>query len=138
MRSFLFSLVLLCLPHLAMAQENDSQFADYRAYDAYVDKMITTRQWVEFVIHMGGRDEYTAEDLSKIEAQFNQIYPRNFTARTIFREQDLGGNIRREARAYWGGGRYLFFYAILHQRDDFLVVLNFSINTKVEAVMNKF
>ena len=45
-------------------------------------------------------------------------------------EVDLGGGIRQEARAFWGGGRYLFFYAILHQRKDALVVLNFSMNTR--------
>ena len=138
MRFLLFTLLILCLPQLAAAQEADSQFADYRAYDAYVDKMITTRQWVDFVTHMGGRDEYTAEDLAKIEEQFNRLFPRNFAARTIFREDDLGGGMRREARAYWGAGRYLFFYAIMHQRNDMFVVLNFTLDTKVEAIMNKF
>ena len=138
MKSFLLALALLVLPHLAIAQEKDSLFDDYAAYDDYVDKMLTTRQWVAFVQHMGGRDEYSEEDLVKIEKNFNGLFPRNFAARSIFNEQDLGGNIRREARAYWGGGRYLFFYAILHERSDKLIVLNFTLNTKIEAIMNKF
>ena len=122
----------------AVAQNRDSLFDSYQAYDDYVDKMLTTRQWVAFVQHMGGRDEYSPEELSKIEQQFNTLFPTNFTARTIFREEDLGGDIRRESRAYWGGGRYLFFYAILHQRSDDLVVLNFTLNTKIEAIMKKY
>ncbi len=138
MKRIFLALALLCLPQLALAQDKDSIFADYGAYDAYVDKTLTTRQWVTFVQQMGGRDEYSPEELGKIEAQFNALFPRNFTARTIFSQDDLGGNIRREARAFWGGGRYLFFYAILHERDDALVVLNFTLNTKIEKIMDKF
>ena len=80
--------------------------------------MLTTRDWVAFVKHMGGRDEYSEEELAKIEADFNALYPRPFTSVTRFRVTDLGGGIKQEARAYWGGGRYLFFYAIMHERDN--------------------
>ena len=138
MKRIFFALAFLCLPHFALAEEADSIFADYRAYDAYVDRMITTRQWVAFVQKMGGRDEYTDEALANIDKQFSALFPRNFTARTIFNEHDLGGNIRREARMFWGGGRYLFFYAILHERSDALVVLNFTLNTKLDVIMDKF
>ena len=134
MKRIFLLLVFVCLPHGAMAQEQDSIFADHSAYDDYVDKMLTTRQWITFVQKMGGRDEYSPEALTKIEGQFNSIFPRNFTSRTIFHQEDLGGNIRRESRAFWGGGRYLFFYAILHERSDDLVVLNFAINTKMNKL----
>jgi len=138
MKRIFLLLAFMCLPHWAIAQEQDSIFADYSAYDDFVDKMLTTRQWVTFVQKMGGRDEYSPEALTKIKDQFDSIFPRNFTSRTIFNQEDLGGNIRRETRAFWGSGRYLFFYAILHERSDDLVVLNFAINTKIEAIMGKY
>ncbi|MCF3594257.1 hypothetical protein LZG00_09620 [Rhodobacteraceae bacterium LMO-12] len=138
MKRIFLLIAFVCLPHWAMAEEADSLFANYAAYDAYVDKTITTREWSAFVKKMGGRDEYSAEELANIEKQFNALFPRNFTARTIFNEEDLGGNIRREARVFWGGGRYLFFYAIMHERSDALVVLNFTLNTKIEKIMAKF
>jgi hypothetical protein len=120
------------------AQDDDSAFDDYGAYNAYVDRMITTRDWIPFIQQMGGRDEYSTEQLTKIEADFNGLYPRAFTSVSLFREVDLGGGVRQEARAYWGGGRYLFYYAILHERNDKLIVLNFAMNTKVERIMEKF
>ncbi|MDU8926917.1 hypothetical protein RXV86_05935 [Alisedimentitalea sp. MJ-SS2] len=119
-------------------QPGDSKFDSYAKYNAYVDRMLTTREWVPFIKHMGGRDEYTAEQLAKIESDFNRLYPNRFTSVALFRQTDLGGGVSQEARAYWGGGRYLFFYAILHQRNDDLVVLNFALNTKIEAIMEKF
>ena len=136
--ALIFAVTCLALPVAVSAQENDSSFDSYAQYNAYVDRMITTRDWAEFVKRMGGRDEYTEEELAKISSDFNGLYPRAFTSVALFREVDLGGGIRQEARAYWGGGRYLFFYAILHDRNDGLIVLNFAINTKVERIMAKF
>ena len=137
-RLLLAFFVFAAIAARAPAQDDDSFFADYGAYSAYVDKMITTRQFRPFIEKMGGRDEYKPEELAKIDSQLQRLFPGNFTARTVFRELDLGGGIRQEARAFWGAGRYLFFYAILHQRDDALVVLNFSLNTKIEQVMGQF
>ena len=122
----------------AMAQDEDSVFADYGTYSTYVDTMLTSRQWSEFIKHMGGRDEYTEEQLTKIGGDFDRLYPNAFTSRAVFRETDLGGGMKQEARAYWGGGRYLYYYAILHDTGSTLVVLNFSMNSKIEAIMQKF
>lgn len=136
-------LAVICLvlgPTLAKAQDNlpDSLFASYDAYAEFVDKMVSSRQFVPFIQKMGGRDEYTAEQLGEIEQKLTSIFPSNFTSRTVFREESLGGAIRQEGRAYWNGARYLFYYAVLHERGDALVVLNFSLNTKIEVIMNRF
>lgn len=132
---------LLLLPAAVAAQDDagsDSLFETYADYSDYVDKMLYAHDWKPFVQRMGGRDEYSPQELDKIAADFNGLFPKPFTQRTLFREVDLGGGIRQEARAYWGGGRYLFFYAIMHERDDALVVLNFSMNTRVDSIMGKF
>ncbi|MDQ2088603.1 hypothetical protein [Marimonas arenosa] len=136
--ALLLAVSLAVVPLRTTAEERDSLFTDYADYSAYVDRMLTTRAWADFILRMGGRDEYTPQQLTKIAADFDAIYPAAFTQRTLFREVDLGGGIRQEARAYWNGGSYLFYYAILHQRDDALVVLNFSMNSKIEPVMARF
>ncbi len=120
------------------AQEKDSVFKDYADYSAYTDRMITTREWTPFIQRMGGRDEYTVEQLAGISGRFNSIFPSNFTKLSVFLDQDLGGGMRRQIRAYYGPSGYVFFYAIMHQRDDALIVLNFALNTKVEAILEKF
>jgi hypothetical protein len=141
MRHFFTALCLCLLPFLARAQDNlpDSVFADYGQYAAYVDKMVTTRQFVPFIKKMGGADEYTEEELAKIEAQFLRLFPADFTARTVFRQEDLGGGMRQEGRMFWNAGTgYAFYYAVLHERADALVVLNFALNTKIEPIMSRF
>ncbi|MDQ2092775.1 hypothetical protein [Rhodalgimonas zhirmunskyi] len=136
--ALVLSLAFLFASNPARAQEADSIFKDYNAYAAYTDEMIATRQWTPFIQRMGGRDEYTPEQLSGISGRFNSIFRSNFTKRTVFMDQDLGGGMRREIRAYYGPAGYVFFYAIMHAREDSLIVLNFSLNTKVEAIMERF
>lgn len=123
----------------AAAQSADSEFASYEAYASYVDQQLTQRNFIPFIQKMGGRDEYTIEQLKGVNRQLTSIFPANFTSRTLFLEEDLGGDIRREARAYWSErAGYLFFYAILHERRDKVVVLNFAVNTKLEKILAKF
>ncbi len=66
------------------------------------------------------------------------VFPKDFEHTTVFKRVDLGGNIKQEARAFWVGENYVFFYAILHQREDGLVVINFNLNSNVEKIMSKF
>ena len=140
MRPLLFGLSLLVPAATATtAQEaQDSVFADYAAYSRFVDEMITTRQWVPFVQRMGGRDEYTPEQLAGVDSRFDAIFGADFTGRSLFNEHDLGGGIRREGRVYWGPDGYVYFYAIMHDRPGALVVLNFALNTTLEKIMAKF
>jgi len=42
-------------------------------------------------------------------------------------------------RIYWSDKNcYLYDYALLHQRDDGVIVLQFSINTRAEPILGMF
>lgn len=132
-------LILSCLAApAAMAQVRDSVFASYDDYARFVDEKIMTRDFVPLVQVLGGRDEYTAEQLAGVNAQLLNAMPVDFTSVTVFRETDLGGGVRQEARMYWTGELYAFYYAILHDRGDEIVVVNFTLNTSVTEIMSRF
>ncbi|MBM1570354.1 hypothetical protein JQU68_19320, partial [Sulfitobacter mediterraneus] len=52
--------------------------------------------------------------------------------------QDLGGGVSQEARMYWTGKSYCYFYALLHQRENDLVVINFALNSNSTPIMDRF
>lgn len=120
------------------AQTNDSEFRDYADYAAFVDRHIMTRKFTPLIQRLGGRDEYTPEELAGNQRQMEGVWPRNFENVTVFNEQDLGGGIRQEARAYWTGTSYAFFYAMYHQRDDKFVVIVFLLNSSSKPIMQRF
>jgi len=120
-------------------RDRDSFFADYAAYADFVDSHIINRDFIELIQKLGGRDEYTIEQLRGINGRFLSIYPANFTGRAVTHETDLGRGFRQEMRVYWDGdGNYVFFYAALHERPDALVVLTFNINSDPAKVLEKF
>jgi len=42
-------------------------------------------------------------------------------------------------RIYWNDkNSYLYYYALLHKRDDGVLVLQFSINTRAEPILGMF
>lgn len=137
---FLFVLFVSLIPLSATAQQRDSFFADYDAYSNFVDSRIMRREFVELIQVLGGRDEYTIEQLAGINQRFVNIFPSDFTSRAVMRKTDLGEGFHQEMRAYWGGGNvgYNYFYILLHSREDGLVVLNFSLNSDVNKIMDKF
>lgn len=139
MRIFICLLFLL-LPLTASAQQRDSFFDSYDDYSRFVDSRIMTREYVELIQVLGGRDEYTPEQLNGINQRFLNIFPSDFTSRAVMRKVDLGEGFHQEMRAYWGGGNtgYNYFYVLLHSRDDGLVVLNFSLNSDVSKIMAHF
>ena len=122
----------------ADAQMRDSVFADYDSYSAYVDRAVMSRQFGAFVQDMGGRDEYTSEQLAGVERQFTQIYPVDFEEGGVFNRRDLGTGMMQEGRYYRTGDRYVYFYALLHQREDSLIVLEFALNSDAETIMRRF
>ncbi len=136
----LLLLLLLLLPAPPVgAQQRDSFFADYQAYARFVDSRVMNRDFIELIQVLGGRDEYTPEQLQEVNRQFLLVYPHDFSSRAVLREVDLGQGFRQEMRAYWGDRTgYNYFYALLHLRDDGLVVLNFSMNSDVSRVMAEF
>ncbi len=122
----------------AVAQERDSVFKDYAAYESFVDLHVQSRDFIPLIQALGGRDEYTPEQLNGLNGQLLGAFPVNFAHRTTFREEDLGGGLRQEARAYWTGESYAFFYALLHERDDALIVLTFQLHSSPSQVLAKF
>ncbi|MFV2002333.1 MAG: hypothetical protein ACC619_05075 [Paracoccaceae bacterium] len=137
MRGF-FIILALVLPFTAFAQERDSVFSSYQAYGEYVDELIMKRDFIPLIQTLGGRDEYTKEQLAGVNVQLMAAFPVKFKNRSVFREVDLGAGMRQEARVYWTGESYAFFYALLHQRANDIVVVNFNLNSSSAAVMSMF
>lgn len=121
-----------------LAQNRDSIFDNYADYSAFVDNHIMTRSFTPLILRLGGRDEYTKEQLDANQRQMQGVWPNDFRNVTVFNRQDLGGGVSQEARMYWNGTAYAFFYAILHDRGTELVVINFALNTSISTIMEKF
>ena len=130
--------LLLMLAGAAHAQTRDSVFEDYTAYEDFVDRRIMARDFIPLIQALGGRDEYTIEQLNQINGQLLGAFPVDFRNVTVFRKTDLGGGVRQEARMYWRDESYAFFYAILHERAGELVVLNFHLNSNIGNIMAQF
>lgn len=137
---FVFALIVLMLPAIAPAAERTSHFADGAAYASFVDDTLMHRRFADLVQRLGGDDEYTPEEMDSIAAQLAELFPSDFTNSAVLRETDLGGGFRQEARAYWSqpDGNYLYYYALLHDREDGTVVLTFSANTDIDVIMELF
>ncbi len=139
MRATLYSIFLFTLAALPLrAQETDSVFPGYAAYAHFVDQHISTRDFTEVILRLGGRDEYTKEEFASLQRQFDGIWSANFQNGTVFNRQDLGGGVSQEARMYWTGKSYCYFYALLHQRENDLVVINFALNSNSTPIMDRF
>lgn len=133
---FVFTL-FWAVPH-ADAQ-TDSVFPDYEAYAAFVDKQIMTRDFIPLILQLGGRDEYTPEQLASNNENLRRVWRKNFDSATVFKREDLGGGLSQEGRMYWTDtGGYAFFYALLHQRDDRLVVISFLLNSSSKTILERF
>ncbi|MDF1728000.1 MAG: hypothetical protein P1U53_09635 [Sulfitobacter sp.] len=121
-----------------LAQSQDGIFLDYEAYATYVDQSIMERDFGSMIQRLGGRDEYTKEELASTERQLLGVWPRDFSDKTVFNNLDLGGGISHEGRVYWTGTYYAYFYALLHDRGDEVVVLNFLLNSSSKPIMDRF
>lgn len=135
----LITLLFVICPVLPAAQQRDSYFDDYTSYSAFVDENIISRNFITLIQVLGGRDEYTEAELNGVNNQFLSIYPNDFASGVLIRETDLGSGFRQEARVYWSdAGDYVFFFAMLHDRADAIVVLTFSLNSDVSKIMAEF
>jgi hypothetical protein len=130
--------ILLLLPATTLAQDRDSVFSDYASYARFVDQMIMTRNFEPLVLQLGGRDEYTPEQLASTNHQLLRAFPYDFKNAAVFRQTDLGGGMIQEGRVYWIGDSYAYYYAILHQRTDSIIVLSFNLNSSIGTIMDKF
>ncbi|MHA6261900.1 hypothetical protein ACXYMO_01750 [Arenibacterium sp. CAU 1754] len=97
------------------------------------------RNFVELIQVLGGRDEYTKEELDGLQRQFLAVYPTDFSDSAVTKVTDLGSGFCQEMRIYWNENTsYTFFYALLHDTNDHLVVLNFLLNSSSTPVLDKF
>ncbi|WP_212523193.1 hypothetical protein [Actibacterium sp. MT2.3-13A] len=120
------------------SQETDSIFADDATFHSFVDGHIARRDFIPLIQRLGGRDEYTAEQLNGLQQQFLAIYPADFTHRATVRTRLLENGFREEIVGYWTGLAYIWFYAITHQRDDGVVVISFALNSNYDQVAARF
>ena len=132
-----FIAAFLLLTPAAQAQE-DSVFRDYADYAAFVDEKIKTRDFGGLILRLGGRDEYTPEALTQNHAKLREVWPSDFNDVTVFRREDLGGGVLQEGRMYWTGKQYAYFYGLLHEQGDALVVISFHLNTSSRKVLERF
>ncbi|MGC1495947.1 MAG: hypothetical protein WA790_09065 [Sulfitobacter sp.] len=129
---------LLWMSNAAFAQISDGVFRDYADYQDFVDNRVMQRDFSTLILGLGGRDEFTKEELAGKQVQMENVWPYDFDNVTIFRQEDLGGNVSQEGRMYWTGKSYAFYYAILHQRENDLVVISFTINSSIKPIMARF
>lgn len=138
MTRILMALAALCLLSVPLkAQEQDSVFSSYSALYSYVDTHMARRDFIPLIQRLGGRDEYTVEQLNGVQNQFNSIYRQNFQHRGQVRVRNLENGFKEEVVAYWTGTAYIWLYMFTHQRADTVLVVSFTINSSAEPVMSK-
>jgi len=130
--------LIVMLPTAVMAQQRDSVFANYQAYSDFVDKKVMQRDFIPLIQVLGGRDEYTKEQLANVNERMLSAFPLDFENTSVFNQKDLGGGMLQEGRVYWTGEQYAYFYAMLHIRDNDVVVINFNLNSSIDTIMAKF
>ncbi|SLN39995.1 hypothetical protein TRL7639_02055 [Falsiruegeria litorea R37] len=137
MKRISFVLALLLCPVFAWAE--DSRFDSYDAYVRFIDDKIMSRDFIPLISNMGGKDEYTPEQMRGVNGQLLNAMPFDFTGTALIKKVDLGNGFSQEMRTYWNDRTsYVYFYAFLHQTDDDLIVLKFNLNTNSEKIFSKF
>lgn len=138
MRFFIaLGFALFTCANVAQAQQ-DSLFKSYSDYAAFVDQNIMQRNFIPLILRLGGRDEFTSQQLEANNASLRQVWPQNFNHSGVFRREELGGGVSQEGRIYWNGVSYAYFYALLHQREDSIVVLTFNLNSSSKEILGRF
>lgn len=133
----LIACFVICLSGPVWAE--DSVFDSYDEYTRYVDSHIMARDFVPLVLRLGGRDEYTNEQLESVNVQLMSAMKQDFSNSTVLKRVKLGSGFTQEARVYWNDQLgYTYFYALLHDQPGGLVVLRFTLNTSSDAIFSKF
>lgn len=137
MKHLLATLAVLLLPTGLWAE--DSKFVNYDAYAAFVDQNIMSRDFIPLINRLGGRDEYTPEQITGVNSQLLAAMPYDFTGAAILKQEKLGGGFIREIRAYWNDrDSYVYYYGLLHENGEQLVVVKFYLNTNSDKIFDKF
>ncbi|WP_170390122.1 hypothetical protein [Ruegeria arenilitoris] len=117
----------------------DEVFATYADYEAFVDTKIKNREFSNVISRLGGADEYTPQQMQVLQGQLRDLVPYYLTNADVAKRVELENGFAQEMRIYWNDNNsYLYYYALLHQRDDGVIVLQFSINTRAEPILGMF
>ncbi|MEM6480122.1 MAG: hypothetical protein AAF841_10780 [Pseudomonadota bacterium] len=123
----------------ASAQEPPGLFSTYTDYEDYLVSAAKDRRFGEMLVRLGGGDEYTPEQVAQLQAQLDNIFPRDFDRDDLVVRDPIGNGYFHEIRTVYRAGtlQYLFIYCLLHQRDDALIVLNFAFNTSAQPIFGR-
>lgn len=134
-----FMVVLFSLFTATSAMAGNKIFKDYNDYRSFADPLILERNFVPLVKALGGEDEYTDEQLDRLEMQLLVALPKNFSDVAVVKRVELEEGFSQEMRAYWNSNNsYVFYYSFLQQRKDGLIVLKFKINISSEQIFSQF
>lgn len=122
----------------AEAQIRPSVFASAGGYEEFVNRSIMSRDFVPLVRMLGGDDEYTEQQLASVNQSLLNAFPRDFENTAVIKRVELMNGFVQEARAYWTGAQYGWYYALLHDTGSELVVISFSLNTDVAVILDRF
>jgi len=137
MRLIYILFTLFFLPISVVAQ--DSRFASYDAYVQFIDDKIMNRDFIPLITTLGGKDEYTPQQMQALNAQLLSVRPYDFTDTAVMKKVDLGKEFSQELRVYWNDrNSYIYFYALLHETNGSLIVLSFNLNTTSEKIFSRF
>ena len=129
--------IVFCLSSLPAAA--DEVFSTYADYEAFVDTKIKNREFSNVISRLGGADEYTPQQMQVLQGQLRDRVPYYLTNADVAKRVELENGFAQEMRIYWNDkNSYLYYYALLHQRDDGVMVLQFSINTSPEPILARF
>ena len=122
----------------AVSEQVDSIFDTPEALTEFLDENTFNRDFATLIATLGGRDEYTPEELASINEQFRAIYSSDFDARASVKSRKLEAGFKEEIVAYWYGLNYLWMYLMTHEVDDKTVVISFYINSSRQAIFDKY
>ena len=116
-----------------------SEFSSYEEYETLLNMKMKNREFSNVLRDMGGDDEYTEQQLARIQSQMLGAVPYYLTNVDIIKRVELQNGFSQELRAYWNDrNSYIYFYALLHERDDDLLVILFAFNTNPKELLAKF
>ena len=129
--------VILAAP-AAQAQIRPSVFESESDYADFVNRSVMSRDFVPLVRMLGGDDEYTDQQLASVNQSLLNAFPSDFEETAVIKRVELMNGFVQEARAFWTGAQYGWFYALLHDTGSEYIVINFSLNTDVSVILDKF
>ncbi|KRS14276.1 hypothetical protein XM53_00640 [Roseovarius atlanticus] len=135
----LLSLLAVSLATPSTAQEPpESIFRDYEHMRSVMDDGMMNRKIVMLMRAFGASDEMTTEELQRLEAQVQALFPQPLETVEIVKSEKLGENWTREMYVYYSGIDYIYAFALFHTRPDAVIAVNFKFNTDPMALLAEF